>query len=93
MSVIILVTEKIEPERLFEFLVGLSHYLDDVHGRILGRRPLPSIWEVFIDVKMEENQQRVMLEGTSGGDEFPSLSSSRDASRDISVLNIEIKGK
>lgn len=34
-----------------------------------------------------------MLERTSGGDEFPSLSSSRDASRDISVLNIEIKGK
>lgn len=54
MSVIILVIEKIEPERVFEFLVRLIHYLDDVHGRILGRRPLPSIWEVFVDVKMEE---------------------------------------
>jgi len=31
----------------FVFLAGLNHNLDEVRGRILGRKPLPSIREVF----------------------------------------------
>ncbi|GAV78462.1 UBN2_3 domain-containing protein, partial [Cephalotus follicularis] len=33
----------LEKERLYEFLAGLNRELDEVRGRILGYRPLPSI--------------------------------------------------
>ena len=36
-----------ENERIFEFLAGLNRDLDDVQGRILSFRPLPSTREVF----------------------------------------------
>ncbi|RVW59741.1 Retrovirus-related Pol polyprotein from transposon RE1 [Vitis vinifera] len=34
-------------KRVFEFLAGLNRELDDVRSRVLSRRPLPSIREVF----------------------------------------------
>lgn len=43
------------------FLAGLDHNLDEVRGRILGRKPLPSIREVFSEVRREEARQKVML--------------------------------
>lgn len=36
-----------ENDRVFMFLAGVNRALDEVKGRILGRRPLPSIREVF----------------------------------------------
>ncbi|RVX18214.1 hypothetical protein CK203_006577 [Vitis vinifera] len=33
--------KKMENERVFEFLAGLNHELDDVRSRVLSRRPLP----------------------------------------------------
>lgn len=47
--------------RVFEFLAGLNRDLDDVRGRILGRRPLPSTRDVFAEVRREEARQKVML--------------------------------
>ncbi|PON67215.1 hypothetical protein PanWU01x14_103900 [Parasponia andersonii] len=51
----------LDKERLYEFLVGLNRDLDEVRGRILGRKPLPSIGEAFAEVRREENRRRVML--------------------------------
>lgn len=39
--------KKLETERVFEFLVGLNHDLDDVRSHILSYSPLPSTCEVF----------------------------------------------
>ena len=43
--------KKIERGRVFVFLAGLNKNLDEVRGRILGRKPLPSIREVFSEVR------------------------------------------
>ena len=50
-----------EKERVFEFLAGLNQDLDDVRGRILSCRPLPSTREVFAEVRREEARRKVML--------------------------------
>ena len=48
--------------RVLEFLVGLNCELDDVRSRVLSRRPLPSIQEVFSEVRREESRRKVMLQ-------------------------------
>ncbi|KAJ9702785.1 hypothetical protein PVL29_004494 [Vitis rotundifolia] len=58
--------KKMENERVFEFLAGLNHELDDVRSRVLNRRPLPSIREVFFKVRQEESKRRVMLDLSFG---------------------------
>ena len=40
-----------ENERVYNFLTGLNQELDEVRGRILGRKPLPSLREVFSEVR------------------------------------------
>ena len=50
-----------ENDRVYVFLAGLNQELDEVRGRILGRKPLPSFWEVFSEVRREESRRRVML--------------------------------
>ena len=54
--------KKMENERVFEFLTGLNRELDDVRSRVLSRRPLPSIQEVFSEVRREESRRKVMLQ-------------------------------
>ncbi|XP_073119914.1 uncharacterized protein [Henckelia pumila] len=56
-------TKKVERSRVFVFLTGLNKELDEVRGRILGRKPLPSIREVFSDARREEARRQVMLKG------------------------------
>lgn len=51
----------LDKERLYDFLAGLHRDLDEVRGRILDRRPLPTIGEAFAEVRREENRRRVML--------------------------------
>ena len=46
--------KKLENEIVFEFLAGLNQELDDVRGRILGQRFLPSTREVFAEVRRKE---------------------------------------
>lgn len=43
--------KRVENERVYEFLAGLNCEQDEVRGWILGRRPLPSIREVFSEVR------------------------------------------
>ncbi|KAK3027519.1 hypothetical protein RJ639_040234 [Escallonia herrerae] len=53
----------LEKERLYEFLTRLNRELDEVRGRILGRRPLPFIDEEFAEVRREASRRRVTLRG------------------------------
>ena len=46
---------------LYKFLLGLNKHLDEVRGRILGTKPLPTICEAFAEVKREETQKKLML--------------------------------
>ena len=48
-------------ERVYDFLAGLHPSLDDVRGRILSAKPLPSIDEIFAEVRREEQRRRIML--------------------------------
>ena len=53
--------KKMENERVFEFLAGLNRELDNVWSRVLNHRSLPSIREVFSEVRHEESRRKVML--------------------------------
>ena len=48
-------------EGIYDFLSGLNKDLDEVRGRRLGCKPLPSIDEIFAEVRREETCKRVML--------------------------------
>ncbi|KAG6757059.1 hypothetical protein POTOM_037360 [Populus tomentosa] len=50
-----------ENDPAYVFLVRLNHNFDEARGWILGKKPLPSIREVFSEVKREEARQKVML--------------------------------
>ena len=50
-----------EDNRIFKFLAGLNVKFDEVRGRIIGIQPLPSIGEVFSEVRREESRRNVML--------------------------------
>ena len=45
----------------FQVLIGLNKDLDEVRGRILGTKPLPTIHEAFAEVKREESWKKLML--------------------------------
>lgn len=51
----------VEDNRIFKFLAGLEVEFDEVRGIIIGRKPLPSLGEVFSEVRREESHQNVML--------------------------------
>ncbi|RVW25921.1 Retrovirus-related Pol polyprotein from transposon RE1 [Vitis vinifera] len=48
-------------KRLFKFFLGLNRELDDVRGRIMGIKPLPSLREAFSEVRREESRKKVMM--------------------------------
>ena len=50
-----------ENKRVFKFLTRLNKELDEVCGWILNKEPLPSIREMFVEVRMEENYTSVMM--------------------------------
>ncbi|KAA0039144.1 Beta-galactosidase [Cucumis melo var. makuwa] len=49
-----------EVDRVYDFLAGLNHKFDNVCGRILGQRPLPSLMEVCFEVRLEEDRTNAM---------------------------------
>ncbi|XP_052182681.1 uncharacterized protein LOC127795193 [Diospyros lotus] len=51
----------VEKDRVYQFLLGLNKDLDDVRGRILSIKPLPSVKEVFSEVRREESWKKLML--------------------------------
>ena len=50
-----------ENDRVYMFLAGVNRNLDEVKGQILGRKPLPSIREVFPEARQEECRKRIMF--------------------------------
>ena len=57
----------VESSQIFKFLVGLNIEFDEVQGRIIGRQPLPSLGEVFSEVRCEASQRNVMLKKNLSG--------------------------
>ncbi|XP_074346526.1 uncharacterized protein LOC141685315 [Apium graveolens] len=51
----------VEDNRIFKFLIGLNVEFDEVRGRIIARKPLPSMGEVFSEFRREESRRLVML--------------------------------
>ncbi|KAK3031945.1 hypothetical protein RJ639_036229 [Escallonia herrerae] len=51
----------VEKERIFKLLLGLNKDLDEVRGRILGTKPLPSLREAFSEVRREECRKKIMM--------------------------------
>uniref|UniRef100_A0A2N9GQ49 Reverse transcriptase Ty1/copia-type domain-containing protein n=1 Tax=Fagus sylvatica TaxID=28930 RepID=A0A2N9GQ49_FAGSY len=51
----------VEDNRIFKFLAGLNIECDEVRGRVIGRQPVPTIGDVFSEVRREESRRNVML--------------------------------
>ena len=51
----------VEKDRVYQFLLGLNKDLDNMRGRILSIKPLPSVKEVFLKVHREESRKKLML--------------------------------
>ena len=51
----------VEEKRTIRFLLGLNKDLDDVRGRIMGIKPLPTIREAFAEVSREESRKKLMM--------------------------------
>ena len=51
----------VEQKRTIRFLLGLNKDLDEVRGRIMGIKPLPTIWEAFAEVQREESRKKLMM--------------------------------
>ncbi|TYK26078.1 Retrovirus-related Pol polyprotein from transposon TNT 1-94 [Cucumis melo var. makuwa] len=49
-----------EADRVYDFLAGLNLKFDNVYGRILGQRPLPSLMEVCFEVCLEDDRTNAM---------------------------------
>lgn len=71
----------VEASRIYKFLAGLNVEFDEVRGRIIGRKPLPPIGEVFAEVRREESRRHVMLgkKTTDGPAESSTLLSTKAA--------------
>lgn len=48
-------------------MLGLNKNLDEVRGRVLGTEPLPSICKIFVEVRREESNRKIMLSGEIDG--------------------------
>ncbi|KAA8521237.1 hypothetical protein F0562_011926 [Nyssa sinensis] len=51
----------VEGKRVFKFLLGLNKNLDEIRGRIMGVKLLPSLREAFSKVRREESQKNLMM--------------------------------
>ncbi|XP_028795314.1 uncharacterized protein LOC114750846 [Neltuma alba] len=49
----------VERGRTYDFLLGLNDVFEEVRGRIMGLKPLPSLFEVFSMVKFEESRRHL----------------------------------
>ena len=62
----------VEKERIFPFLAGLNKNLDEVWGRILSTKQLPSLREVCSEVRQEESWKKVMMKDHNSSESFSS---------------------
>jgi hypothetical protein len=51
------------------FLAGLNKDLDEVRGRVLGKVPLPTLREIFAEIRREEARQGIMMSKTQRNSE------------------------
>ena len=51
----------VEQKRTIRFLLGLNKELDEVKGRLMGTKPLPTLREAFAEVRREESRKKLML--------------------------------
>ncbi|KAK4269651.1 hypothetical protein QN277_022781 [Acacia crassicarpa] len=51
-----------EEERVYELLAGLNVIYDDVQARILSQEPLPSVREVYVTLRDEEDRRKSILQ-------------------------------
>ncbi|KAF7811459.1 Retrovirus-related Pol polyprotein from transposon RE1 [Senna tora] len=58
----------VEKERIYKFLLGLNKSLDNIRGRILSVKPLPSLREVLSTVRHEESRRKLMLGSLADSD-------------------------
>ncbi|KAA0054864.1 Retrovirus-related Pol polyprotein from transposon TNT 1-94 [Cucumis melo var. makuwa] len=73
-----------EADRVYDFLAGLNPKFDNVCGRILGQRPLPSLMEVCFEVRLEEdrtNAMGVLTTPTIDSAAFSARSSNHDSDK------------
>lgn len=52
---------------IFRFLISLNIEFDEVEGRIIGRKPLSSIREVFFEVHLKESRHFIILNKKDAG--------------------------
>lgn len=55
------------------FLAGLNCELDEIWGRILGLKPLPTIDEVFAEVWRENHHQVMVTDSLSSATKISAL--------------------
>lgn len=55
------IKKKEESDRVYLFLAGLNKVFDEARSRILSRKPLPSLREVFSEIRRDETRRNVML--------------------------------
>lgn len=48
----------VDNDYIYKFLTGLNIEFDEVRGRIISKKPLPSINEAFSEVRREEKSQK-----------------------------------
>lgn len=65
--------EKVERNRIFEFLVGLNYNFELVRVNILSRDTLPSLNEVYAFVQSEESKKHVIQQYSSRAPEQSAL--------------------
>ncbi|KAL0561522.1 hypothetical protein IC582_001952 [Cucumis melo] len=73
-----------EADRVYDFLAGLNPKFGTVYGRILRRRPLPSLMEVRFEVYLEEdrtNAMGVLTAPTINSAAFSARSSNHDSDK------------
>ncbi|KAA0049856.1 Beta-galactosidase [Cucumis melo var. makuwa] len=73
-----------EVDRVYDFLAGVNPKFDNVCGRILGQRPLPSLMEVCFEVRLEEdrtNAMSVLTTHTIDSAAFSARSSNHDSDK------------
>lgn len=71
----------LEKEQVRDFLHSLNSDLDEVRGRLLGLKRLPTISKAFAEVLLEESRKRVMRFTPSSTQ--PNLNSRRSALAEV----------
>ena len=62
----------VEKERIFTFLAGLNKNREEVRGRTLSTKPLPSLQEACSEVRWEESRKKVMMKYHTSSQSFSS---------------------